>query len=66
MAWRILPNGEAKIDVSVFIAAMEAELYRGAAPAMQDQILAALRRWELDDMLDEESRAKARALARQR
>ncbi len=64
MTWRILPNGEAKIDVSSFISEMEAELQRGAAPATQAHILAALRRWEQDEMLDEVSRSKARALAR--
>jgi len=63
MAWSILANGEAKIDVSSFISGMEAELRRGAAPATRAQILAALRRWEQDEMLDEVSRTKARALA---
>ena len=41
---------------------MEAELRRGATPATRAQILAALRRWEQDEMLDEVSRTKARAL----
>ncbi len=66
MAWRVLPNGEAKIDVSAFIAEMEAELQRGTAPATQEQILATLRRWAQDDMLDDGSRSKAQALARLR
>ena len=66
MAWRFLPNGEAKIDVSSYLAAMEAELRRGAPPATRAQILATLQRWEQDDMLDEGSRIKARELARLR
>ena len=64
MTWRILPNGETKIDVSSFISKMEGELRGGANPAAQAQILATLRRWEQDNTLDEGSRTKARALLR--
>jgi hypothetical protein len=63
MGWTTLPDGKAKIDVRGFIAEMERELRGGTDEVNRDRILATLWRWQSDAMLDQPSRARARALA---
>lgn len=65
MGWTTLPDGTAKLDVRLFIEEMEGELRHGADEATRARILAALRRWQEDEMLDAPSRARARLLARE-
>jgi hypothetical protein len=64
MGWTMLPDGSAKLDVRAFIRDMEGELRRGPDAATRARILATLRRWQWDEMLDWPSRARARTLAR--
>lgn len=63
MGWTTLPDGTAKIDVRAFIEEMERELRRGTDEMSRDRIIATLCRWQSDAMLDQQSRARARALA---
>ena len=63
MGWTTLPDGTSKLDVRPFLGQMEDQLPHGTAGMRQARILATLRRWQSDAMLDRPSRALARALA---
>ena len=65
MGWTTLPDGTAKLDVRLSIGEMEGELRRRADEATRARILATLRRWQEDEMLDPLSRARAWTLARE-
>jgi len=51
-----------KIDVSRYVAAMERVLCAACDTAEQSKIMAILRRWQFDEMLDDQSRQQARLL----
>jgi hypothetical protein len=54
-----------KIDVSFYVAEIERVLRTENDPLKRAEVLAIVRRWQFDDMLDPISRAKARALVRE-
>lgn len=54
-----------KIDVSQWIAELEQVLRSAKNPARCEEALAILHRWQLDEMLDDTSREKARTLVRE-
>jgi hypothetical protein len=54
-----------KIDVSQWVAELEQVLRSAQDPIRCEEALAILQRWQFDEMLDQGSREKAKALYRQ-